>query len=104
MTNFVTSEKESPLKVKKSEEKNLFPRGATSFLLEYILFPKGEIFYIVVCLESVPIPLKSAFRDMFAGSLYRRANYSRTSIPRTPMARLPWLIRTRFLFPAKFFR
>ena len=30
--------------------------------------------------------------------------YSRTSIARTPMARLPRLIRTRFWVPAKFFR
>ena len=30
--------------------------------------------------------------------------YSRPSIARTPMARLPWLIRTRFWVPTKFFR
>ena len=30
--------------------------------------------------------------------------YSRTSIARTPMARLPWLIRTHFWVPTKFFR
>ena len=30
--------------------------------------------------------------------------YSRTSIARTPMARLPWLIQTRFWGPTKFFR
>ena len=30
--------------------------------------------------------------------------YSQTSIARTPMARLPWLIRTRFWVPTKFFR
>ena len=30
--------------------------------------------------------------------------YSRTSMARTPMARLPWLIRTRFWVPTKFFR
>ena len=30
--------------------------------------------------------------------------YSRTSIGRTPMARLPWLIRTRFWVPTKFFK
>ena len=31
-------------------------------------------------------------------------DYSRTSIARTPMARLPWLIQTRFRVPTKFFR
>ena len=30
--------------------------------------------------------------------------YSRTSMARTPMARLPWLIRTRFWVRTKFFR
>ena len=30
-----------------------------------------------------------------------RAYYSRTSIALTPMARLPWLIRTRFFSPYK---
>ena len=30
--------------------------------------------------------------------------YSRTSIARTPMACLPWLIRTQFWVPTKFFR
>ena len=30
--------------------------------------------------------------------------YSRSSMARTPMARLPWLIRTRFWAPTKFFR
>ena len=37
----------------------------------------------------------------------RRASiltYSRPSMARTPMARLPWLIRTRFWVPTKFFR
>ena len=32
------------------------------------------------------------------------AHIIRTSIARTPMAHLPWLIRTRFLIPTKFFR
>ena len=30
--------------------------------------------------------------------------YSRTSMARTPMARLPWLFRTRFWVPTKLFR
>ena len=30
--------------------------------------------------------------------------YSRTSMARTPMAPLPWLIRTHFWVPTKFFR
>ena len=33
-----------------------------------------------------------------------RIQYSQTSIARTPIARLPWLIRTRFWVPTKFFR
>ena len=32
------------------------------------------------------------------------SQYSRTLMARTPMARLSWLIRTRFLVPTKFFR
>ena len=32
------------------------------------------------------------------------AGYSRTSIARTPMARLQWVIRIHFLVPKKFFR
>ena len=34
----------------------------------------------------------------------RKIQYSRTSVARTPMARLPWLIRTRFWVPTKCFR
>ena len=33
--------------------------------------------------------------------VYYVSQYSRTSIARTPMARLPWLIRTRFWVPTK---
>ena len=37
-------------------------------------------------------------------SLKNKKKYSRTSMARTPMARLPWLIRTHFLVPMEFFR
>ena len=36
------------------------------------------------------------FSDNFLDFNIYHVNYSRTSIARTPMARLPWLIRTRF--------
>ena len=44
---------------------------------------------------------KSTFSHVAA---YNYVKYSRTSIALIPMARLPWLIRTRFWVPTKFFR
>ena len=48
------------------------------------------------------------FTITFVGPIYTitmwNQVYRRTSIARTPMARLPWLIRTHFWLPSKFFR
>ena len=49
-----------------------------------------------VCLFCAGIDLDKVLEASF--------NYSRTSMARTPMARLPWLIQTRFRVPMKFFR
>ena len=49
-------------------------------------------------LQADPFPIEG-----MSGCLFF-LNYSRTSIARTPMSRLPRLIRTRFWVPTKFFR
>ena len=66
---------------------------------------------VVACLTVYPgIPSlphnfsTSADSKSAVVSYWRKALYSRTSIPRTPMARLPWLIRTCFRVPTKFYR
>ena len=56
---------------------------------------------------SLPLwkTMVAAYKSMVRARLeYPIPEYSRTSIARTAMARLPWLIRTRFSAPTKFFR
>ena len=57
-----------------------------------------------ICFCSVLSRIVTTSQEKRSCPLVRSFSYSRISVARTPLARLPWLIRTCFWDPTEFFR